>query len=231
MDSHPPTRFERVTSPLQIIVAAKLWSLSNSETLNNTSQHETLVKYLMASEAGSNPSPVDFIKPFKDAGVTTIVWKTPRIPDSHSEEFTKRLEAKGFKVQTLIIPEPPQGYPVPPVYPELALTILNPSAADTILKTASDLLQEVYHERKNVTVKVDVVLDRRFISGEANGVPLEVGETIRIIPKIEKLSPSNLIIMVADHKQPEPPPAKFCPKCGAANPVQSAYCYKCGEKH
>ena len=128
------------------------------------------------------------------------------------------------------MPEPPPGYPAPPYYPELTLTILDPSIVDAVLRIASDHLQESFQGLSKVTVKIDVVLDQRFVSVEANGAASDVGKTIKGIPKIEKLASSNLFAIVAQHELDKSTSTKFCSKCGATIPAQSEFCYKCGER-
>ena len=175
---------------------------------------------------------MDFIKPYKDAGFTAIIWKSQTgSEDSRQLEFARRLEDKGFRIQTLEIPQPPPGYAAPPHYPDLTLTILNTSSADAILNLASVFLEEMYQgaAKVKVTAKIDVVLDKRIISAEANGSSTDVGKTLRNIQKIEKLSPSNLMVVVADQELTKVP-QRLCSKCGVPVPAQSEYCYHCGEK-
>lgn len=178
----------------------------------------------------SATSPMDFIKPYKDAGFTALIWKNPTgSEDSRQTEFARRLEEKGFKVQTLAIPQPPLGYAAPPYYPDLTFTILNPSEADAILNLASGFLEETYQGAVKVTAKIDVVLDQRVVSAEANGSSTDVGKTIKNIQKIEKMASSNLMVVVADQELAKAP-QRFCSKCGVPMPAQSEYCYHCGEK-
>jgi len=176
-------------------------------------------------------SPMDFIKPYKDLGFAALVWRKPgKTADTNPEEFVRRLTEKGLKTQALPIPEPPPGYPAPPYYPELTLTILNPSATDAILRITSDFLQQVYLGMRKITVKADIVLDRRVVSIEANGSTMEVGETIRNVPKMEKLASSNLVVIVASHELVNPASTKFCTKCGITMPAKSEFCHNCGAK-
>jgi ribosomal protein L40E len=176
-------------------------------------------------------SPLDLIKSYKDAGVSVLVWKPPGNSGTlHSEGLSSKLVERGFKAETLAIPEPPPGYPAPPYYPELTLTILDPSIVDAVLGITSDRLQETFQAVNKVTVKIDVVLDQRFVSVEANGVASDVGKTIKGIPKIEKLASSNLVAIVAQHESDKPTMSKFCSKCGATIPAQSEFCYKCGQR-
>lgn len=178
----------------------------------------------------SATSPMDFIKPYKDAGFTALIWKNPTgSEDSRQMEFARRLEEKGFKVQTLAIPQPPPGYAAPLYYPDLTFTILNPSAADAILNLTSGFLEETYQGAAKVTAKIDVVLDQRVVSAEVNGSSTDVGKTIKNIQKIEKLASSNLMVVVADQELTKVP-QRFCSKCGVPMPAQSEYCYHCGEK-
>jgi len=180
----------------------------------------------------SSTSPMDFIKPYKDAGFTALIWKNPTgSEDSRQLEFARRLEEKGFRVQTLAIPQPPLGYVAPPHYPDLTLTVLNQSSAGAILNLASGFLEEMYQAAAEVkvTAKIDVVLDKRIISAEANGSSIDVGKTLRNIQKIEKLSPSNLLVVLADQELTKVS-QRFCSKCGVPVPAQSEYCYHCGEK-
>jgi hypothetical protein len=175
---------------------------------------------------------MDFIKPYKDAGFKALIWKNPTgSEDSRQLEFARRLEEKGFTVQTLAIPQPPPGYAAPPHYPDLTLTVLNPSSADAILNLASGFLEEMYQgtAKVKVTAKIDVVLDQRIISAEANGSSTDVGKTLRNIRKIEKLAQSNLMVVVADQELTRVS-QRFCSKCGVPMPAQSEYCYQCGEK-
>ena len=172
---------------------------------------------------------MDFIKPYKDAGFTALIWKNPTgSEDPRQLEFTRRLEEKGFKFQTLAIPQPPPGYAAPPHYPDLTFTVLDPSAVDAILNLTSRFLEE-HQGAAKVTVKIDVVLGQRIISAEANGSSADVGKTLRSIQKIEKLAASNLMIVVADQKLTMVS-QRFCSKCGVPMPAQSEYCDHCGEK-
>ncbi|MCX6659430.1 MAG: zinc ribbon domain-containing protein [Candidatus Bathyarchaeota archaeon] len=177
----------------------------------------------------STYSPMDFIRPYKEEGLAVLVWKNPRDSDPRTEEFAARLNEKGFKAQTLVIPEPPEGFPKPPYYPDLTLTILDASVADVVLDATSNFLK-VYQGMSELTVKIDIVLDKRVVSAEANGTPMDVGKTLRSIPKIEKLSSSNLVIMITDQELTGPVPKKFCSKCGTPIPTQSEYCYSCGQE-
>ena len=176
-------------------------------------------------------SPLDFIKRYKDAGVSVLIWKPPGSSGTlHTEGLVSKLIERGFKVETLAVPEPPPGYPAPPYYPELTLTILDPSIAEAVLGMASDRLQEISQAVSKITVKIDLVLDRRFVSVEANGTVSEVVKTIKSIPKIEKLALSNFVAIITEHEMNKITAPKYCSKCGATVPVQSEFCYKCGQK-
>lgn len=159
------------------------------------------------------------------------MWKPPGNSGTlHSEGLASKLVERGFKVETLAMPEPPPGYPAPSYFPELTVTILDPSIVDAVLGIASDRLQETFQGVSKVTVKIDVILDQRFVSVEANGAASDVGKTIKGIPKIEKLASSNLVAIVAQHELDKPTASKFCSKCGATIPAQSEFCYKCGQR-
>ncbi|MGQ9639758.1 MAG: hypothetical protein ACUVUB_04830 [Candidatus Bathyarchaeia archaeon] len=171
----------------------------------------------------------DFFKPYIDAGFTTLIWRNPRNPeDPFLNELGRRLEVEGLKVQILKAPEPPPNFPTPPYYPELTLTILKPSSADTILNIASQLLKEYYRDQNRIAVKVDVISDSRLISGEANGAPLKVVESIKNIPMISELASSNLAVIVMDRQRIQP--TKVCHRCGGVIHVESRFCHICGEK-
>jgi hypothetical protein len=201
-----------------------------SQALNICCYEESLARELQSAIDPAH-SPMDFIKPYKDSGFAVLVWRKPgKTEDSNPEEFVRRITEKGLKTQALPIPEPPPSYPAPPYYPELTLTILDPSTTDAILRIASDFLQQVYSGMQKITVKADIVLDRRVVSIEANGSAMEVGETIKNVPKMEKLASSNLVIIMASHELVNPASTKFCAKCGIAMPAKSEFCHNCGAK-
>lgn len=179
----------------------------------------------------SQSSPLDFIRPYIDSGFDVIIWKNPGTQENSSlTKFVGILEQKGFKTQIVAIPAPPPGYPTPPFYPELTLTILKKAAVDTILNISSQFLQQVYQAQETLTAKADIVLDQRIISVESNGTPSEVGNTLKNILKIDKLALSNLVFVAANQKQIKPTQAHFCSKCGTSLPLQSDFCQNCGEK-
>lgn len=179
----------------------------------------------------STSSPLDFIKPYIDSGFDVIIWKNPGTQENPSlTEFTGMLEQKGFKTQIVAIPDPPPGYPTPPFYPELTLTILKKAVVDAILNISSQFLQRVYQTQEPLTVKADIVLDQRIISVESNGTPSEVGCTLKNILKIDTLALSNLVFVAANQEQIKPTQTHFCSKCGNSLPIQSDFCQNCGEK-
>ena len=179
----------------------------------------------------STSSPLDFIKPYIDSGYDVIIWKNSGAQENPSlTEFSGRLHEKGLKFQIVAIPDPPPGYPKPPFYPELTLTILKESVADEILNMSSKFLIQIYQAHEKITMKADIVLDQRIVSVESNGKPSEVGTTLKNILKINKLTSSNLVFVAAKQEQIKPTQAKFCSKCGASLPLQSDYCQSCGEK-
>ncbi len=179
----------------------------------------------------STSSPLDFIRPYIDSGFDVIVWKNPEAQENPSlTEFAGILEEKRFKTQIVAIPDPPPGYPTPPFYPELTLTILKKSVVEAILNISSQFLQQVYQVQEKVTVKVDIVLDQRIVSVESNGTPLEVGSTLKNILKINTLTSSNLVFVAANQEQIKPTQAQFCSKCGTSLQLQSDFCQNCGEK-
>jgi hypothetical protein len=93
----------------------------------------------------SPSSPLDFIRPYIDSGFDVITWKNPGTQENPSlTEFAGILEQKGFKTQIVAIPDPPLGYPTPPFYPELTLTILKKAAVDAIFNISSQFLQQIY---------------------------------------------------------------------------------------
>jgi hypothetical protein len=174
---------------------------------------------------------LDFIKPYIDSGFDIIIWKNPGTQENTSlTEFAGILEQKGFKTQIVEIPEPPPGYPNPPFYPELTLTVLKKAVVDAILNISSQFLQQVYQTHETVTVKADIFLDQRIISVELNGKPSEVGSTLKNIRKIDTLALSNLVFVAANQERIKPTQAHFCSKCGNSLPIQSDFCQNCGEK-
>jgi hypothetical protein len=179
----------------------------------------------------SPSSPLDFIRPYIDSGFDVIIWKNPGTQENPSlTELAGRLEKKGFKTQIVVIPDPPPGYPTPPFYPELTLTILKEAVADELLNISSQFLQKIYQTQEKVTVKADIVLDQRIVSIESNGTPSEVGSTLKNILKIDTLASSNLVFVAANQEQIKPTQAHFCSKCGTSLPLQSDFCQNCGEK-
>lgn len=179
----------------------------------------------------STSSPLAFIKPYIDSGFDVIIWKNPRTQENPSlTKFASRLEQKGFKTQIVAIPDPPPGYPSPPFYPELTLTILKEAVAYEILNMSSQFLHQSYQVQEKVTAKADIVLDQRIVSVESNGKPSEVGSTLKNILKINKLTSSNIVFVAANQEQVKPTKANFCSKCGASLPLQSDFCHNCGEK-
>ncbi len=176
-------------------------------------------------------SPLEFIKPYIDSGFDVLVWKNPGTQENPSlTEFASILVQKGFKSQIVTIPDPPQGYPAPPFYPELTLTILNEAVTDDILDMSSQFLQQTYQAQEKVTVKADIILGQRIVSLESNGNPAEVGRTLKNILKIDKLTSSNLVFVAANQEQIKPTQIQFCSKCGTSIPLQSDFCQNCGEK-
>jgi hypothetical protein len=185
----------------------------------------------MASTMKSRSSPLDFIRPYIDSGFDVIIWKNPGTQENDLlTDFVSRLEQKGFKSQIVVMPEPPPGYPAPPFYPELTLTILKESVTDDLLNMSSEFLKQVYQTQQKITVKVDIVLDQRILSVESNGNSSEVGGTLKNILKIAKLTSSNLVFVAANQEQIKPVKAHFCSKCGASLPIHSDFCPNCGEK-
>ena len=179
----------------------------------------------------SPSSPLDFIRPYIDSGFDVIIWKNPGTQENPSlTELAGKLEKKKFKTQIVVIPDPPPGYPTPPFYPELTLTILKEAVADELLNISSQFLQKIYQTQEKVTVKADIVLDQRMVSIESNGTPSEVGSTLKNILKIDKLASSNLVFVAANQEQIKPTQAHFCSKCGTSLPLQSDFCQNCGEK-
>ncbi|MBS7625798.1 zinc ribbon domain-containing protein [Candidatus Bathyarchaeota archaeon] len=179
---------------------------------------------------GQAAPPPDYFKTYIDAGFDTIIWRNPRASeDSFLDEFEMRLESEGLKAQVLKAPEPPPNLPIPPYFPELTLTILNPSSAYNIMNVASKLLREYYLDSKRITVKIDIVSNSRFISGEVSGPPSKVAESIKNISKFGELTSSSLALLVLnmeDYVQP----TKICPKCGGVITSGSRFCHICGEK-
>ena len=185
----------------------------------------------MTSTIKSPSSPLDFIKPYIDSGFDVIIWKNPGAQENPSlTEFSSRLHQKGFKSQIVAIPDPPPGYPTPPFYPELTLTILKESVADDILNISSQFLLQIYKVQEKVTAKADIVLDQRIVSVESNGKPSEVGSTLKNILKINKLTSSNLVFVAANQENLRSTQAKYCSKCGTSLSLQSDFCQNCGEK-
>jgi hypothetical protein len=173
--------------------------------------------------------PPEYFKPYIDAGIDTIIWRNPRNPeDPCLDEFGRRLEAEGLKVQVLKAPEPPPNFPVPPYFPDLTLTILKSSSTGKVMNVASKHILEYYRDSKRVTVKIDMASNSRFISGEANGSPSKVADSIKHIQKFSELISSNLVLIIMNREDVEP--TKICPKCGRAIPSESRFCYICGEK-
>ncbi|MEM3048849.1 MAG: zinc ribbon domain-containing protein [Candidatus Bathyarchaeia archaeon] len=174
--------------------------------------------------------PSDYFKPHIDAGIDIIIWRNPRNPeDPCLDEFDRSLKSKGLKTQILKAPEPPPNLPTPPYFPELTLTILNPSSTENIINIASKHLVEHYRDSRKITVKIDIISNSRIISGEANGSPSKVAESIKHIQKFGEITSSNLALIVINREE-HVEPTKMCLKCGRLIPSESRFCHICGEK-